>query len=169
MSERGAEGQLRQRQAELDAAREAGRAEVTREPPSVPRAPRLAPPKDHDAGAGYWSFIMLAVFMLFVFYVAGKGELQQWINILVPAPPNAPQSQGAKQAPGGSTGSAPPGPTTAQGQPPGAATTGGGNTPRVAGSPLTPQPFTAAGGASTGNTPGGWIKYYTGIITGLFQ
>ncbi len=170
MSERGAEGQLARRQAELDAAREGGRSEGRAEPRAV-RATAPRPARVPVSDTGYWSFIMLAVFLLFVFYIAGKGELTQWLQIMVPNPPNAPTSQGAGQqpAPGGSTGSATPGPTTQAAQPPGSAGPGITGIVGQPGSPATPQSPYAAGGATSGNvvTPGwsGFIKYWTGIFT----
>jgi len=54
-----------------------------------------------DPTSGYWSFISMAIVVLFVFYIAGRGELGAWLAILVPAPPIAPKAVGAGQAPGG--------------------------------------------------------------------
>lgn len=55
-----------------------------------------APAPDH----GYWGFMVTAVIFLFIFYVAGKGELKQWIDVLVWNPATAPKAGGAGQAPG---------------------------------------------------------------------
>jgi len=49
--------------------------------------------------SGYWTFMSMAIVVLFVFYVSGRGELGRWIKILVPAPAAAPKATGAGQAP----------------------------------------------------------------------
>jgi hypothetical protein len=93
MSERGAEGQLAARQAASHPepirpqARESGRV-------SAPRS--YAPAQDN-----YWAFMFAVIFGLFIAYVAGKKQLGDWIEILIPAPAKAPKFTGADQAPGG--------------------------------------------------------------------
>jgi hypothetical protein len=152
MSENGAEGQLRRRAEEASApppppARQ----------PLPPRVPVERAPKVNNTASGYWSFVMLAIFLLFIFYVTGKGELQQWLQVLVPNPPVAPKSSGAGQTPaaGGSTPATPASATTPS--------SSGGNTPPSGGSP--PTQSSPSSGGSTGNAWGGWIKYWTGILT----
>ena len=100
MSERGAEGQIRRMQ-EAQAAAKAAAAmpasEATRKVPSQSASPRAQIRGDNSSG--YWSFVMVAVFVLFIFYVAGKGELQTWINILIPNPAKPPTvTSGGTQA-----------------------------------------------------------------------
>lgn len=51
-------------------------------------------------GDGYWGFMVGALIFLFIFYVAGKGELKRWIDVLVWSPAPAPKVHGAGQAPG---------------------------------------------------------------------
>jgi hypothetical protein len=53
------------------------------------------------AGQGYWSFVATAIFILFVLYLAGKGRLTTWLQILMPNPVQAPTVQGQGQAPTG--------------------------------------------------------------------
>src|SRR5271163_4534373 len=48
---------------------------------------------------GYWTFMSMAIVILFVFYIAGRGELAQWITILVPNPGAVPKALGAAQQP----------------------------------------------------------------------
>jgi len=85
MSERGAEGELARRAAEL---------------PTAPRPASRPVYTPRNANAGYWNFIAGALFLLFIFYVTGKGELAQWIEVLKWTPANAPTATGASQAPG---------------------------------------------------------------------
>ena len=165
MSERGAEGELRRRA-------EAAKAAASEATPTEPRAPEsghVSPRAIKVNDGGYWSFMMLAIFMLFVFYIAGKGELQQWINVLIPSPPAAPTAQGAGQpASGYGSSTATPAATSSgasSGNAPGTTTTGGGNSPLTSASPATPT--SPSSGASTGNAPipgvAGFVKYWTGI------
>lgn len=41
--------------------------------------------------------MVLAILLLFIAYVAGKGELAQWINLIIPNPATAPTVGGAGQ------------------------------------------------------------------------
>jgi hypothetical protein len=88
MSERGAEGQLRRRQEAITAQREAAPPASETTAARVPS--RTSSSRAQSNATGYWSFVMVAVFVLFIFYVAGKGELQTWINILIPNPAKPP-------------------------------------------------------------------------------
>ena len=83
--------------------------EAVAAPPEAQAAaarPRVYRPIKKSGSAGYWSFVMLAIFALFLFYVAGKNELQQWIDVLIPKPPTPPKAEGAGQS-AASGGSAP--------------------------------------------------------------
>jgi hypothetical protein len=44
---------------------------------------------------GYWNFVFAAIFLLFIAYVAGRGDLVAWIKILMFDPRPAPKVGGA--------------------------------------------------------------------------
>ena len=90
MSERGAEGELRRR---------AAATETVQAKPDLGRSETRTYSTPLPNHGGYWTFIITAVFILFILYITGKGELTKWIDILVPAPPPAPTVVGAGQSP----------------------------------------------------------------------
>jgi len=152
MSEKGAEGQLRRRAEAVEAPPETVRLRAPAQAPAMP------------SGMGYWSYMSLVVFVLFVFYVTGKGELQQWMQILIPSAPAAPKAQGAGQQPSGYGSAVPQASTPASGG--GGSSGGAGSPPSInpIGSPTTPG--SGPGGATTGNAPSGFFQYWLGVFTG---
>lgn len=64
------------------------------------RPPGSTQGEGRGRGEGYWGFMVGSLIFLFIFYVAGKGELKRWIDVLVWSPAPAPKVQGAGQAPG---------------------------------------------------------------------
>lgn len=87
MSEEGAEGQLRRR------------AEMEPMPPRAPITHPIKPALKPSNDAGYWSFMSGSIFILFVAYVAGKGQLKDWLDVLIPNPQAAPKVEGAGEKP----------------------------------------------------------------------
>jgi hypothetical protein len=77
----------------------AARAREPTEPEYAPRAPRAprAPLGQTHRGAitkgdeNYWTFMVTALILLFIAYVAGKGELRQWIDLIFWKPAEAPK------------------------------------------------------------------------------
>jgi len=69
----------------------------------VQSSPRSVPARSISKPTGsYWGFMLTAIGVLLIAYLAGKGDLTKLINILIPKASDAPKFGGASTGPGGS-------------------------------------------------------------------
>ena len=56
----------------------------------APALPHAAPAPTANPNSGYWNYTFSVIWLLFFIYIASKGEIQTWINILAWNPATPP-------------------------------------------------------------------------------